>query len=202
MGACHQTNNTIEVIQKKTIEVRDEQSEETQRALADHFPGASKGKKVEQMVYEQLKEQGFTDENTLFADCSCPDEINHNDPLEDITSLFQNRWGEMFPLGGLAGFPFTGKTGWGAFSSHCPKDGNIVIMIAPHVGIDHTGCVGKVSREGQDHPSSACGAAIGALAGCEADPEAGTFKNGFLDHQMDCIKHLLAPHVDSILQKD
>jgi len=31
---------------------------------------------------------GFTDDNTLFADSSCPDEINHDDPDEDITSLF------------------------------------------------------------------------------------------------------------------
>ena len=108
----------------------------------------------------------------------------------------------MFPLGGLAGFPFTGKTGWGAFSSHVPENGNIIIMIAPHVGIDSTGCIGKVLRHRQGCSSSACGAAIGALAACEADPEAGNFKNGFLDHQMDCIKHMLAPHVASILEKD
>jgi hypothetical protein len=31
---------------------------------------------------------GFTDENTLFADSSCPDEICHDDPEEDISSLF------------------------------------------------------------------------------------------------------------------
>ena len=54
----------------------------------------------------------------------------------------------MFPLGGLAGFPFTGKTGWGAFSSHCPEDGHIVIMFAPHVGVDCDGNVGKINRPG------------------------------------------------------
>jgi hypothetical protein len=36
------------------------------------------------------------------------------------------------------------------------------------------------------------------LAALEADPEAGNFKGGYLDHQMDCIKHLLAPHAESI----
>ena len=87
-------------------------------------------------------------ENTLFADCSCPDEINHDDPDEDITSLFTKRWGEIFPLSGLAGFPFTGKTGWGAFSGHCPEDGHIVVLFAPHVGIDSNGEVGKITREG------------------------------------------------------
>ena len=91
---------------------------------------------------------GFTDDNTLFADSSCPDEINHDDPDEDITSLFQKRWGEVFSLAGLAGLPFTGKTGWGAFSAHVPVDGNIVIMFAPHVGIDRNGNVGKITRDG------------------------------------------------------
>jgi hypothetical protein len=65
-----------------------EHSEETKKSLAAYFPGATKGRRVEQMVFEQLKKFGFTANNTLFADCSCPDEINHNDPLEDITSLF------------------------------------------------------------------------------------------------------------------
>jgi hypothetical protein len=65
-----------------------EHSEETKKSLTTFFPGATKGRRVEQMVFEQLKKLGFTSNNTLFADCSCPDEINHNDPLEDITSLF------------------------------------------------------------------------------------------------------------------
>ena len=88
------------------------------------------------MTYNFLSKGGFTAENTLFADCSCPDEVNHDDHLEDITLLFHTRWGEIFPLGGLGGLPFTGKTGWSAYSSHVPKDGHIVILFAPHVGID------------------------------------------------------------------
>ena len=39
-------------------------------------------------MFEKLRELGFTEENTLFADSSCPDEINHDDPDEDMTSLF------------------------------------------------------------------------------------------------------------------
>jgi len=114
------------------------------------------------LIYDSLKGLGFTDDNTIFTDCSCPDEINHDDPCEDISSLFSKRWGEVFPLSGLAGLPFTGKTGWGAFSSHCPKDGHICILFAPHVGVDAEGNVGKVVRDGHETASSACGAAIGA----------------------------------------
>ena len=145
---------------------------------------------------------GFTAENTLYADCSCPDEINHDDPEEDITSLMHTRWGECFPLGGLAGLPFTGKTGWGAFSSHCPTDGNIVVMFAPHVGVDCNGNIGKVTREGQSFASSACGAAIGALGAVAADANETKFLNGYQDQQMDCIKHLLGPHVENIKKSE
>ena len=91
--------------------------------------------------------------------------------------------------------PFTGKTGWGAFSSHVPEvrccgkshhiswsppdhrklvcvfkrtvcafaqGGNIVVMFAPHVGVDKAGVVGKCDRAGQATSSTSCGASIGA----------------------------------------
>jgi len=70
----------------------------------------------------------------------------------------------VFPLAGLAGLPFTGKTGWGAFTSHVPTpDGNVVIMFAPHVGVDAHGHIGSIHREGIKKISHACGASIGAL---------------------------------------
>ena len=153
----------------------DKMTPKNKETLNKYFKGALTGKQTEEMVFQKLKTRGFTDENTLFADCSCPDEINHDNPDEDITSLMHARWGEMFPLGGLAGFPFTGKTGWGAFSSHCPADGNIVVLFAPHVGVDCDGNVGKVTRDGQSCASSACGAAIGALAAVAANPNATKF---------------------------
>lgn len=68
-------------------------------------------------------------------------------------------------MAGLAGLPFTGKSGFNAFSSHCPKDGNIVVLFAPHVGIDSNGTIGKIRRCGHDDITTACGAAIGALDG-------------------------------------
>ena len=73
------------------------------------------------------------------------------------------RWGESFPLGGLAGIPFTGKTGWGAFTHHVPAQGNILAMYGPHVGITKDGEVGKINRPGMDKPTTACGASIGAF---------------------------------------
>jgi len=80
----------------------------------------------------------------------------------------------VFPLAGLAGLPFTGKTGWGAFSSHVPTpDGNIVVMFAPHVGIDRDGVVGSIHRDGLSKNSHACGASIGALGALKKDKKEG-----------------------------
>ena len=40
------------------------------------------------MIGKELEKRGFTDQNTLFGDCSCPDEINHDDQTEDISWIF------------------------------------------------------------------------------------------------------------------
>jgi hypothetical protein len=107
-----------------------------------------KGHEIEEIAFDKLKLLGFNAENTLFAESSCPDEVNHDDKCEDITAMFTDRWGEVFALGGIGGLPFAGKTGWAAFSSHVPVNGHISVLFAPHVGIDKDGNVGKVSRAG------------------------------------------------------
>ena len=84
----------------------DERSVHAQSSLDSFFKGYMTGKELDRIVFHQLASYGFTDKNTLFCDCSCPDEINHDDPLEDISVVFHNRWGEVFKLGGLAGLPF------------------------------------------------------------------------------------------------
>ena len=120
----------------KTIE-QNVHTPETKQALDKYFKGAKHGDTIVNMACEALYQIGFTPENTLFAQSTCPDEVNHDNPAEDITTMLSQKWGEVFPLGGLAGLPFTGKTGWGAFSAHVPEDGNIAVLFAPHVGIDN-----------------------------------------------------------------
>ena len=104
-------------------------------------------------------------------------------------------------MAGLAGFPFTGKSGFSAFSSQCPKDGNIVILFAPHVGIDSNGTVGKVKRGGHESHSAACdnkNAAMQALEDLLKNNGQTSGDVNHLDYQMDCIKQLLAPHLAEI----
>jgi hypothetical protein len=35
----------------------------------------------------------------------------------------------------IAGFPFTGNTGFGAMAAHIPDDGYCLIVYGPHVGV-------------------------------------------------------------------
>ena len=93
-----------------------------------------------------LMSEGCTKRNTLFACSVCPDEINH------YSNSLHNRLakiiGRSFYMGGLGGIPFVGKVGYGAFTSHIPAGGNLVIMFAPHVGVTPDGEFGKYKREG------------------------------------------------------
>lgn len=73
-----------------------------------------------------------------------------------------------------------------------------MILFAPHVGIDCDGNVGKVHREGIVETTTACGAAVGAYNAVLNDNREANFKNGYLDHQMDCIKHLVSERVHKI----
>eukprot|EP01032_Pedospumella_encystans_P013319 gene13319-15341_t len=102
-----------------------------------HFPLAQCGTDILLRADLLLMEHGCTGENTLYAQSICPDEINHESG--DITELFSKHMGEVFHMGGLGGIPFTGKTGFAAFSHHVPDDGNLFILFAPHIGISDSG---------------------------------------------------------------
>jgi len=125
----------------------------------------------------------------------CPDEINNQ--KGGLSNLMAECWGEFFPLGGISGAPFVGKTGFKAFSHHVPDHGNIILLYGPHVAISAEGEVGKYLREGQEQESTACGAVIGAYNACcnhAGDEE--EFDEA--DMQMGWIKSQIAPHVERI----
>ena len=160
--ACYSDNTSKKQVNLSapTVNVTNK-SKKTIKALEQWFPGALRGTYCEEASFKALDKMGFTSENTLVADCSCPDEVNHSDPSQDITQLFKQRWGYVYPISNLAGLPFSGKTGWDDFSSQAPKNGNIIVIFAPHVGIDKNGVVGKVNNEGKS--TYACGSVIGAF---------------------------------------
>jgi hypothetical protein len=165
------------------------------------FPGALPAEAVHRRAITVLERYGFTAENTLLGTSFCPDEIN-NEP-DCLGVVMQRHWGEVFPMGGLGGAPFTGKTGFAAFSSHVADEGHILVAFGPHVGISEEGEVGKVLRRGQRCASAACGAVTGAYSACCAGWTAddGEDASGY-DLQMDFIKRWVAPQVPSLSRSD
>ena len=151
-------SNTFQWGQKQFRSKYIEQDAEFSQQLV--FPTAILSGDADRAIAKTLRERGFTPNNTLFAHSICSDEVNNR--AEQLIPLMSRRWGEAFTLGGLAGLPFAGKSGFSAYFHHVPENGKLLIMFAPHVGIGPLGRIGALQRDGQDSISSACGAAVGA----------------------------------------
>ena len=83
------------------------------------FPGALPGQAALKRTCATLKSKcGMTPENTIYGQSICPDEINNE--KGDLADIMKEYWGEVFPMGGIGGAPFVGKTGFMAFSHHVP----------------------------------------------------------------------------------
>lgn len=95
----------------------------------------------------------------MMADSICSDDVN-SIQLPVRTREFLG----PFKMGGLDGFPFTGLSGMGAFASHVPDDGAVLVYYGPHIGLSRERHVGEITRIGQALPSACCGAARAALA--------------------------------------
>ena len=129
---------------------------------------------------------------------TCSDEINR-----DVTGFDQHYGKNQFLLGGLTGYPFTGKTGFSAYAHHGATNGHLLVLYGPHVGVSLNGELGKVLRDGQPEPSSACGAALAFLSKYEAARAEGKpYRpvNDPLDQQQFWLETLLLPHGERIVR--
>lgn len=168
--------------------------------IQKHFPGAATGKEILAKVAPVIEKYGLTHDNTLFAQSVCPDEINHEEG--DTPDLFAKYLGkQVFHMGGLAGIPFTGKTGFAAFSHHVPENGHLFILMAPHIGLSESNKLGKYTRLGQDHDGSACGAVVGALNHCCSGKPLPNILDSAEDAQMAYIIHQIKKHQKKIVAK-
>lgn len=125
------------------------------KTIENQFPDAIPCHKFFAKANWKLAERGLTPANTLFAECTCRDEIN-----QPTVEILGNRWGESFNLSGLAGFPVAGKTGFSAYANHAPDNGNLFIFYGPHVGIDREGNIGQIRRDGMTQTSTCCGSLL------------------------------------------
>ena len=152
-----------------------------------HFPAAMGSKEVLAKVKTTLRSFGANPSNMLSTYSVCPDEINHRDGqiVDQFTKEFGG--GKVFDLGGLAGVPFTGQTGWSAFSHHIPDGGHAFVFHASHIGISNSLNLGEYTREGQKKDNSACGAAVGALCHCVADKPLPNLADSPYDYQQNYL---------------
>mmetsp|Transcript_27397 Transcript_27397/g.29582 ORF Transcript_27397/g.29582 Transcript_27397/m.29582 type:complete len:338 (+) Transcript_27397:185-1198(+) len=156
------------------------------------FPGAMTNRDFVTKATDVLRSKGFNGANTLLATSLCCDELARQ--LEDD---FNGIYGTNFNLGGLAGFPFAGNTGFGAMSGHIPDDGYCLIVYGPHVGITEDGTVGKVERSGIDLVDGCCGSALAASSYVDSINKgfAPTINiQTFTDFQQNAVRELILPH--------
>lgn len=162
------------------------------------YPGAIDNASLAKKVFPALQKYGYNINNTLLATSLCCDEVNR-----ELEKEFRKLYGDNFSMGGLAGFPFCGKTSFGAMAHHIPEDGSCLIIYGPHVGIDSEGNVGKVNRRGRPGSGACCGSAT-AAAGYVKSVKSGAIKKYDVptdtdDAQQVWVSNLLLPHVDRLL---
>ena len=104
-------------------------------------------------------------------------------------------WGECFPMGGIGGAPFVGKTGFMAFSHHVPQDGHVVILFGPHIAISEAGELGKYLRIGQCNHLTACGAVLSAF---DAAKKGAVGEHDPNDMQQSWLKAKVSQQLDAI----
>lgn len=160
------------------------------------LPGAYTNASIASAATTVLKTYGYG-ETTLLATSLCSDEVNR-----ELENEFIAAYGDNFSMGGLAGFPFGGVTGFVAMASHIPSDGSCLIVYGPHVGIDSEGNVGKVNRRGRKEAGSCCGSAA-AAAGYVKNVRAkiideATIPDDLIDLQQAWVGEALLPHGDRL----
>jgi len=162
------------------------------KLVKSSFPGAISNKELASRVRDVLDGKGFTPKNTLLATSVCADEL-----ARELEDEFVAIYGTNFNLGGLAGFPFAGNTGWGAMSAHVPDNGYCLTIHGPHVGITKDGLIGKVERSGIALVDSCCGSAIAASNYLKGITEGTATINpriqSFSDFQQGAVQELILP---------
>ena len=162
--------------------------------IQNQFPFAVSNQELVSKVVSYLSStHGVHPHNTLLSTSFCCDELARQ--LEDD---FRNIYGNNFNLGGLAGFPFAGKTGFTNFAIHIPDGGFGIMVYGPHVGMTNDGTVGKVKRKGVEYMDNCCRSAIAANRYVQSITDGKYGINAeiqnFFDYQQKAVQELILPH--------
>jgi hypothetical protein len=126
--------------------------------LAELYPQVRSMDQFASWTRQVLEPYGFRRGNALPLLGVCRDEL-----MFAVEHRLHEEWGPAFDLSSLAAMVFLGRSGIQAAAHHAPDaDGRrrFVIIVLPHIGIEADGGVGRVRRDGQPEPSTACGALV------------------------------------------
>mmetsp|Transcript_71566 Transcript_71566/g.141960 ORF Transcript_71566/g.141960 Transcript_71566/m.141960 type:complete len:316 (+) Transcript_71566:42-989(+) len=138
---------------------------EVLRVVSSTFPYATmSGGEVVSRALRVLKPYGLTRKNTIYGQSIGCDEING--APGHVSTILTGFYGRTFPMGGLGGAPFVGKTGFLALSHLVPDRGHVFVLFGPHIGFSPTSEAGKFQRAGQSGPSNACRELQAAFSQC------------------------------------
>mmetsp|Transcript_39824 Transcript_39824/g.101005 ORF Transcript_39824/g.101005 Transcript_39824/m.101005 type:complete len:354 (-) Transcript_39824:370-1431(-) len=167
------------------------------KTLARCFHGAMPGTPVLRRTIDVLQalDSSIVPPSVLYGQSICPDEINNEEG--DLSTIMANHWGEVFPMGGIGGAPYVGKTGFGAFSHHVPENGHVLVLFGPHIAVSEAGELGKYTRVGQHCESSACGAVLAAYNACRAG-EVNPHVMDMMDMQQCWLRQKVHSHYEEI----
>jgi hypothetical protein len=118
---------------------------------------------------QYITDEGIPSTDIILAEGICSDDVDAAYLPGNIggwpTSI--NSFLGPFMSGGLAGYPFVGSVGFGAFASHVATtlDGTLFVTSMPHIGVTEDGRSGRMLRRGKADSISdnTCGAVAGAI---------------------------------------
>ena len=118
---------------------------------------------------EYITNEGIPSTDIVLAEGICSDDVDASKVPNNIGGWPNsiNSFLGPFMSGGLAGYPFVGSVGYGAFASHVSTTlgGTLFVTSMPHIGVTEDGRSGRMLRRGKANSltDNTCGAVAGAI---------------------------------------
>jgi hypothetical protein len=136
---------------------------------AQPFSGAVLSELWGTYTTEYITNEGIPSTDIVYAQGICSDDVDAPKVQANIGGWPNsiNSFLGPFQSGGLAGYPFVGSVGFGAFASHVATtlNGTLFITSMPHIGVTEDGRSGRMLRRGKADSinDNTCGAVWGAI---------------------------------------
>ena len=136
---------------------------------AQPFSGAVLSEVWGTYTTEYITNEGIPSTDIVYAQGICSDDVDAPKVPANIGGWPNsiNSFLGPFQSGGLAGYPFVGSVGFGAFASHVATTlgGTLFVTSMPHIGVTEDGRSGRMLRRGKADSitDNTCGAVWGAI---------------------------------------